>query len=418
MRLENYIMEQDINTSTVADIFAEQAQAELNVSLAIASSYAKEAMIMEYVMEGTTLDAAINKGVDESKLKKALLFIPRFFKAIFTRFIAMFKKKDVAAAKKMVDNIPDAVKSEVLVPMTEKELDMCMTAIDNVAGMITGKGSNNGIIGKLSAFCEKVYYGNYNNHKDLEFSADTIRSIEVIENFNLSKLIAKHRAKYNELARQMAGEQTGASFQVKGAEEAKSSKQRREEEYLAPEGSWLGKMPSKKINVDQATGGDNFADVAKFEKMIEKLDNLRGKLVQFKKDADETIKDLEAAVKKDSEAKAEKSNPELRAAISSAIELCNRVNKACAHFCDEIEKVIGIEMSIVNEVSHVSDFKFAKNQMKQSDKRKSKLGIGNYSGSQYIDSKTGTAKTVSRNNNLIDPTKEKGGSWGLNDALA
>lgn len=414
MRLENYIMEQDINTSTVADIFAEQAQAEFKVSIAIAESYAKEAAIMEYFTEGTLLDTATNKGVDESKLKKALLFIPRFFKAIFTRFIAMFKKKDVAAAKAMVDNIPDAVKSEVLVPMTEAELDQCMTAIENVAGLLMGRGSNSGIISKLDDFCELVYSGNYTRSHQLKFDENVIRSIETVENFNLSKIIAKHRAKYNELARQMANEGSKVSLTTKGeAESKKSNSKYKEDQLLASEGSWLGKMPTKKVNVDQATGGENFASVAKFEAMIKKLEELRKDLAQFKTDADEAVKKLESAIKADEYKNENKQNPELRNAISDAIKLCGKVQSAAVHFCQEIENVIGIEMSIVNQVAHVTSFKSAKSTLGDFYNGKS------YEGSTFIGSAGKTRMPdMRRSTATINAVKnEKGSSWGLNDAM-
>lgn len=414
MRLENYIMEQDINTSTVADIFAEQAQAEFKVSIAIAESYAKEAAIMEYFTEGTLLDTATNKGVDESKLKKALLFIPRFFKAIFTRFIAMFKKKDVAAAKAMVDNIPDAVKSEVLVPMTEAELDQCMTAIENVAGLLMGRGSNSGIISKLDDFCELVYSGNYTRSNQLKFDENVIKSIETVENFNLSKIIAKHRAKYNELARRMANEGAKVSLTTKDeAESKKSNSKYKEDQLLASEGSWLGKMPTKKVNVDQATGGENFASVEKFEAMIKKLEELRENLAQFKTDADEAVKKLESAIKADEYKNENKQNPELRNAISDAIKLCGKVQSAAVHFCQEIENVIGIEMSIVNQVAHVTSFKSAKSTLT------SFYNGTSYEGSTFIGSDGKATDPMRHRHALTQATakKEEGGSWGLNDAM-
>jgi len=416
MRLENYIMEQDINTSTVADIFAEQAQAEFKVSIAIAESYAKEAAIMEYFTEGTVLDAATNKGVAESKLKRALLFIPRFFKAIFTRFIAMFKKKDVVAAKAMVDNIPDVVKSEVLVPMTEAELDQCMTAIENVAGLLMGRGSNSGIIGKLDDFCELVYTGNYTKSHRLKFDENVIKSIETVENFNLSKIIAKHRAKYNELARQRANEGAKVSFTTKDeAESKKSNSTYKADQLLSPEGSWLGKMPTKKVNVDQATNGENFASVAKFEAMIKKLEELRKDLAQFKSDADEAVKKLESAIKADEAKNDNKQNPELRNAISDAIKLCGKVQSAAVHFCQEIENVIGVEMSIVNQVAHVTSFKSAKNTLTYYHNGKP------YEGSMYInsDGEAGGFDEFRVNKSKAKKMlkNEKGGSWGLNDAM-
>ena len=52
MRLENYIMEQDINTASVADIFVEQAQAEMNVIASIVESYTKDVTMEQFIQEG------------------------------------------------------------------------------------------------------------------------------------------------------------------------------------------------------------------------------------------------------------------------------------------------------------------------------------------------------------------------------
>ena len=426
MRLENYIMEQDINTSTVADIFTEQAQAEFKVALSIADSYAKEVAIMEYYYaEGTILDSATNKGVDESKLKKALLFIPRFFKAIFTRFIALFKKKDIVAAKTMVKNIPDEIKSDVLVPMTVGELEDCMKAIDGVKTLLLGhagatKGGK-GIVGILSDYCEMVYNGSNKTSRDLTFPESTLRSIEIVEKFNLSKIVAKHRARYNELARQTASSSVGTSFKVKDNDKATEDieKSKKAESLLAPEGAWLGKMPNKNVQVQKPTAeqaSEAFADAAKFEEMIKKLDELKADLIQFKKDSEETIKDLEAAIKKDESVSAEKQRPELRNALSEAISICNRVNKAAVHFCDEIEKTIGIEMSIVNEVANVKDFDIKRKGFLGSSFGGGKKGsYATHSGS-YSDSYSGgsTNKAKIKDSDTIkDVENKKANSWGL-----
>jgi hypothetical protein len=51
MTLDNYIMESEINDATVGDIYVEQALAEMEVAYALASSYAKDAMFVEYMAE-------------------------------------------------------------------------------------------------------------------------------------------------------------------------------------------------------------------------------------------------------------------------------------------------------------------------------------------------------------------------------
>lgn len=51
MTLDNYIMESEINDATVGDIYVEQALAEMEVAYALASSYTKDAMFVEYMAE-------------------------------------------------------------------------------------------------------------------------------------------------------------------------------------------------------------------------------------------------------------------------------------------------------------------------------------------------------------------------------
>lgn len=51
MTLDNYIMESEINDATVGDIYVEQALAEMEVAYALASSYTKDAMFVEYMSE-------------------------------------------------------------------------------------------------------------------------------------------------------------------------------------------------------------------------------------------------------------------------------------------------------------------------------------------------------------------------------
>lgn len=56
MTLDNYIMESEINDATVGDIYVEQALAEMEVSYALASSYTKDAMFVEYMAEMEGID--------------------------------------------------------------------------------------------------------------------------------------------------------------------------------------------------------------------------------------------------------------------------------------------------------------------------------------------------------------------------
>ena len=56
MTLDNYIMESEINDATVGDIYVEQALAEMEVAYAIATSYIKDAMFVEYLAEMNGVD--------------------------------------------------------------------------------------------------------------------------------------------------------------------------------------------------------------------------------------------------------------------------------------------------------------------------------------------------------------------------
>lgn len=56
MTLDNYIMESGINDATVGDIYVEQALAEMEVAYAIATSYIKDAMFVEYLAEMNGVD--------------------------------------------------------------------------------------------------------------------------------------------------------------------------------------------------------------------------------------------------------------------------------------------------------------------------------------------------------------------------
>ena len=56
MTLDNYIMESEINDATVGDIYVEQALAEMEVAYALASSYTKDAMFVEYMAEMNGVD--------------------------------------------------------------------------------------------------------------------------------------------------------------------------------------------------------------------------------------------------------------------------------------------------------------------------------------------------------------------------
>ena len=128
MRLENYIMEQDINTASVADIFVEQAQAEMNVIASIVESYTKDVYMDQFIVqEGTIKDAAtVAKGSKhESKIKRVVAFLPRFFIQLFKLIAAKLKKVNnpIQGMKAKFAKVPEEVKNEAVIPITKENLE-------------------------------------------------------------------------------------------------------------------------------------------------------------------------------------------------------------------------------------------------------------------------------------------------------
>lgn len=68
--LENYIMESDISDATVGDIYVEQALAEMEVAYALANSYMKDAMFVEYLAEAEGVDVEVYQEALMTKARK------------------------------------------------------------------------------------------------------------------------------------------------------------------------------------------------------------------------------------------------------------------------------------------------------------------------------------------------------------
>lgn len=118
MRLENYIMEQDINTASVADIFVEQAQAELNVAMSLLDATVKDLTFQEFAVyqEGELGDsvsaarAEVRSDGKKHHIKAAFAAIKAFFKFLITKVGSFFKKSTVEA---------DAFTSKMSIAMKE-----------------------------------------------------------------------------------------------------------------------------------------------------------------------------------------------------------------------------------------------------------------------------------------------------------
>lgn len=138
MRLENYIMEQDINTASVADIFAEQAQAEMNVMAAIMESYTKEIIVESFIQEGTISDSAtVAKGSKyESKFKRVVSFVPRFIVQFFKILIGKIKNigNPIAALKSKCAKISD--KNNYVLPVSKETIVFAQKVLEEVTAVV------------------------------------------------------------------------------------------------------------------------------------------------------------------------------------------------------------------------------------------------------------------------------------------
>jgi len=146
MRLENYIMEQDINTASVADIFVEQAQAELDVAMALLDSSIKDMTFQEfYIQEGelgtAVADArtAVRSDGKKHHIKAAFAAIKAFFKFLVTKLGSFFKKNatDGTATVNATKEIVESIKRE-----TGEDVDLLLPYTKEKFGQIVGFYNN------------------------------------------------------------------------------------------------------------------------------------------------------------------------------------------------------------------------------------------------------------------------------------
>lgn len=146
MRLENYIMEQDINTASVADIFVEQAQAEFDVAMALLDSSIKDMTFQEfYIQEGelgtAVADARADVRSDGKKhhIKAAFAAIKAFFKFLVTKLGSFFKKNatDGTATVNATKEIVESIKRE-----TGEDVDLLLPYTKEKFGQIVGFYNN------------------------------------------------------------------------------------------------------------------------------------------------------------------------------------------------------------------------------------------------------------------------------------
>lgn len=111
MKLSNYIMEQEINTTSIDDIYVEQAVAELEVVSAVTEAYLKATTMMEYASYDTVCEcfSFIQEADAAAAKKESSNKVAKFFKAIweaitraFKAFVNFFRKTNY---KKLIENI-------------------------------------------------------------------------------------------------------------------------------------------------------------------------------------------------------------------------------------------------------------------------------------------------------------------------
>lgn len=186
MRLENYIMEQDINTASVADIFVEQAQAEMNVIASIVESYTKDVTMEQFIQEGAIKDAtAVAKGGKyESKIKRVVAFIPRFFAQLFKLIVAKLKKVNnpINAIKGKFSKVPEDVKENAVIPITKENLEYASKCIKEIEKILNRN--------KFEANISKADWGTAKgNGQLLKMAEDAEKLAKTLDNYDVEKRI-------------------------------------------------------------------------------------------------------------------------------------------------------------------------------------------------------------------------------------
>ena len=189
MRLENYIMEQDINTASVADIFVEQAQAEMNVIASIVESYTKDVTMEQFIQEGAIKDAtAVAKGGKyESKIKRVVAFIPRFFAQLFKLIVAKLKKVNnpINAIKGKFSKVPEDVKENAVIPITKENLEYASKCLKEIEKIL-----NRNKFEDLFSNINKADWGTAKgNGQLLKMAEDAEKLAKTLDNYDVEKRI-------------------------------------------------------------------------------------------------------------------------------------------------------------------------------------------------------------------------------------
>lgn len=192
MTLDNYIMESEINDATVGDIYVEQALAEMEVAYALASSYTKDAMFVEYMAELYGVDVIQEGYYQEADDDEKVPFKERMAKLgerakDFGGKVKEAPGKVWEFIKKVASAIATAA-SNLFHFVTEKSLKTCIKRLE-----ASGKESNLSVPKHLKSAVDVVLKNTNNFLKDIDDLAVRVspgytNTIEDPELSNLEKI--------------------------------------------------------------------------------------------------------------------------------------------------------------------------------------------------------------------------------------
>lgn len=312
MRLENYIMEQDINTASVADIFVEQAEAEFNVAMALFEATTKDLTFQEFyiVQEGelgtAVADARAEVRSDGKKhhIKAAIAAIKAFFKFVFTKIGSFFHKNTTDAAvvdknmKQIMDMCSDTMgsKCDVKLPYTKEQFGKIYSFYDGMNEEIEEIVASANF---LTRYVRKVWGKEAGTQLE---NGEFIKRINRIESFiektkdaaNITKIDSvDYKKRVDELNKKRAA---GGAFTAADKRALKAArKQLVPKEDSTPEPEDDGKMPSLEIPVLVVKAGEDetFIGYAEYNKFRSLLESVKNTWNSKKKEIEKDIKTLD-----------------------------------------------------------------------------------------------------------------------------
>lgn len=312
MRLENYIMEQDINTASVADIFVEQAQAEFDVAMALLDSSIKDLTFQEfYIVQEGELGTAVSDARAEVRsdgkkhhIKAAIAAIKAFFKFVFTKIGSFFHKNTTDAAvvdknmKQIMDMCSDTMgsKCDVKLPYTKEQFGKIYSFYDGMNEEIEEIVASANF---LTRYVRKVWDKEAGTQLE---NGEFIKRINRIESFiektkdaaNITKIESvDYKKRVEELNKKRAA---GGAFTAADKRALKAArKQLVPKEDSTPEPVDDGKMPSLEIPVLVVKAGEDetFIGYAEYQKFRSLLESVKNTWNSKKKEIEKDIKTLD-----------------------------------------------------------------------------------------------------------------------------